>query len=80
MADANSILNDAESKMKKAVEATKREFASVRTGRASAALVEHIKVEYYGSPVPINQVANISVPDARTLEMKPWDPAGAGGN
>ena len=74
MADANSILSDAESKMKKAVEATKRDFSTVRTGRANAALVEHIKVEYYGSLVPINQVANISVPDSRTLEMKPWDP------
>lgn len=78
MADANPILSDAESKMKKAVEATKRDFASVRTGRANAALVEHIKVEYYGSPVPINQVANISVPDSRTLEMKPWDPQALG--
>ncbi|HVZ80761.1 MAG TPA: ribosome recycling factor [bacterium] len=60
--------------MKKAIEATKRDFATVRTGRASAALVEHVKVEYYGSLVPLNQVASVSVPDARTLEMKPWDP------
>ena len=74
MADANQILNDAESKMAKAVEATKRDFATVRTGRASTSLVEQIKVEYYGSLLPINQVANISVPDSRTLEMKPWDP------
>jgi len=72
--DANQILNDAEAKMNKAIEATKRDFSSVRTGRASAALVESVKVEYYGSFVPLNQVANISVPDARTLEMKPWDP------
>jgi len=76
--DANSILNETESKMKKAIEATKRDFASVRTGRANAALVEHVKVEYYGSLVPINQVANISVPDSRTLEMKPWDPQALG--
>ncbi len=74
MADANQILNDSESKMKKAVESTKRDFSTVRTGRASAALVENIKVEYYGSLVPLNQVANISTPDSRTLEMKPWDP------
>jgi ribosome recycling factor len=74
VADANQILNDTESKMKKAIEATKRDFATVRTGRASAALIEHIKVEYYGSLVPMNQVANVSVPDSRTLEMKPWDP------
>jgi ribosome recycling factor len=73
MADANQIIQEADSKMKKAIEATKRDFASVRTGRASGALVEHVKVEYYGSLVPLNQVANISVPDARTIEIKPWD-------
>ncbi len=71
--DANQILNDTDSKMKKAIEATKREFSSVRTGRASTSLVENIKVEYYGSYVPLNQVAGISIPDARTIEMKPWD-------
>jgi ribosome recycling factor len=74
VADANQILNDAESKMKKAIESTKRDFSGVRTGRASAALVDHIKVEYYGSPVPLTQVANISTPDSRTIEIKPWDP------
>jgi len=73
--DANQILNDAESKMKKAIEATKREFGTVRTGRASTTLVEHVKVEYYGSLVPLNQVANVSVPDSRTIEIKPWDQA-----
>lgn len=74
MADANQILNDTESKMNKAIEATKRDFSTVRTGRASASLVEHVKVEYYGSFVPMNQVANVSATDSRTLEMKPWDP------
>ncbi len=59
--------------MKKAIESTKREFSSVRTGRASTSLVENIKVEYYGSYVPLNQVAGISIPDSRTIEMKPWD-------
>ena len=73
MADANQILQETEAKMKKAIEATKRDFAGVRTGRASSALVEHVKVEYYGTLVPLNQVANISVPDARTIEIKPWD-------
>ena len=73
MADANQILNDADSKMKKAIEATKRDFAGVRTGRASASLVENVKVEYYGTLMPLPQVANISVPDARTIEIKPWD-------
>jgi ribosome recycling factor len=73
MADGNQILHDAETKMKKSIEATKRDFSGVRTGRASTALVENIKVEYYGSFLPLNQVANISVPDARTIEIKPWD-------
>lgn len=73
MADANQILVDTESKMKKTVESTKRDFQGVRTGRASTSLVEHIKVEYYGSFVPLNQVANVSTPDARTIEIKPWD-------
>ncbi len=71
--DANQILNETDSKMKKAIESTKREFSSVRTGRASTSLVENIKVEYYGSYVPLNQVAGISIPDSRTIEMKPWD-------
>ncbi len=73
MADANQILTDTEAKMKKTIESTKRDFQGVRTGRASTALVEHIKVEYYGSFVPLNQVANVSTPDARTIEIKPWD-------
>jgi ribosome recycling factor len=75
MADANQILADTETKMNKAIEATKRDFSTVRTGRASAALVENIKVEYYGTMTPLNQVANISIPDSRTIEMKPWDPS-----
>lgn len=74
MADANQILNDTEAKMKKAIEATKRDFSSVRTGRASTALVENIKVLYYDTLTPLAQVANIAVTDARTLEIKPWDP------
>jgi len=75
VADANLILNDTESKMKKAIEATKHDFSLVRTGRASTGLVEHVKVEYYGTLTPLNQVANVSVPDARTIEIKPWDHA-----
>jgi len=75
MADANQILTETEAKMKKAIESTKHDFALVRTGRASAGLVEHIKVLYYEALTPLSQVANITVPDARTLEIKPWDPA-----
>lgn len=73
MPDIQQILGETEAKMKKAIEATKREFGTVRTGRASVSLVEGVKVEYYGSLMPLNQVANISSPDNRTLEIKPWD-------
>lgn len=73
MAEIQQVLNDADSRMKRAIEATKRDFGTVRTGRASTSLVESVKVEYYGSLMPLNQVASITVPDNRTLEIKPWD-------
>ena len=68
-----SIQQEAEGRMAKSLEALKREFTSVRTGRASAALLETVRVEYYDSLMPVNQVASIAVPDAHTLEIKPWD-------
>jgi ribosome recycling factor len=66
-------LNQAETKMKKAVEALRHHLGSIRTGRASPALVEHLHVEYYGSEMPLNQLANVSVPEARMLVIQPWD-------
>lgn len=66
-------LLEAMDKMDKAVEHTQSQFATVRTGRASPALVERINVEYYGSPVPLQQLASISVPEARQLLIKPHD-------
>jgi ribosome recycling factor len=63
----------AEGKMKKSVQALIEEFNTVRTGRASAALFEKIQVEYYGQMVPLNQVATISVPEARLVVIQPWD-------
>jgi len=69
----NDIKKTAEDKMKKSVEALKNEFGKVRTGRANAGLLDHVKVDYYGSPMPINQVANISVLDAHTLGVTPWE-------
>lgn len=66
-------LNQAETKMKKAVEALHHHLGSVRTGRASPALVEHLHVEAYGSEMPLNQLANISAPEARSLLIQPWD-------
>jgi ribosome recycling factor len=69
----DDLFGDAERRMQKAVEALKQDIASLRTGRASSALVERITVDYYGTPTPINQVASISVPEARLLVIQPWD-------
>ncbi len=71
--NAKEIVHDTEQKMKKTVEATNREFSVIRTGRASAALVEGIRVEYYGTPTPLRQVAAVSTPDARLIVLQPWD-------
>jgi ribosome recycling factor len=68
-----SILSEAEEKMKKAVESLRRELATIRTGRASPALVESIVVDYYGTPTPLRQIASISVPDSKTLVIQPWE-------
>ena len=67
------ILHDTENKMKKTGESVKREFAEVRTGRASPAIVEGIMVDYYGTKTPIKQLATISTPDARLIAIHPWD-------
>lgn len=66
-------LKDAEHRMAGAIEALEHELATVRTGRASGGLVENIKVDYYGTPTPMNQLANISVPDARLIVIQPYD-------
>ena len=63
----------AEQKMAKALEALKNNFAKVRTGRAHAGLLDHVQVDYYGSMMPVNQVANITLVDARTLGVQPWE-------
>ena len=67
------VLADAKNRMHKAIEATKHEFASLRTGRASPALLEQIRVDYYGTPTPINQIATVTVPEPRLLVIQPWD-------
>src|SRR6266568_5990606 len=69
----DDIFEDGERRMQKAVEVLKQDLSSIRTGRASSALVERITVDYYGAPTPINQVASISVPEARLLVIQPWD-------
>jgi len=67
------ITERAKERMGKAEEALKRELAAIRTGRASPGLVDHIRVEYYGTPTPINQLATVSAPEARLLTIQPWD-------
>lgn len=69
----NDIKKDAETRMGKSVESLKTELSKLRTGRAHTSLLDHITVEYYGSQVPLNQVANISVADPRTLAVTPWE-------
>lgn len=69
----DEITQDAETRMQKSVDALKHELSKLRTGRAHPSLLDHITVEYYGSEVPINQVANVSVEDARTLTVTPWE-------
>ena len=64
---------DIEEKMRKSIEVLKRELDTIRTGRATPALIEHIKVEYAGVPTPLNQIAGISAPGARLLVIQPWD-------
>jgi ribosome recycling factor len=68
-----AIKKSAEEKMKKAVKALEDEFKTIRTGRASAALFENIRVDYYEQKVPLNQVATISIPEARLVIIQPWD-------
>ncbi|MDD3925169.1 MAG: ribosome recycling factor [bacterium] len=67
------LLHEMEDKTHKSIEATKREMASIRTGRANPALLDRIHVDYYGSETPLSQVANISVPEPRLLSIQPWD-------
>lgn len=69
------ILHDAETKMKKTVEATQRDFSTVRTGRASTAILDNVKVDYFGTLTPIKQLAAVSTPEARLIVIQPWDKA-----
>ncbi len=73
MADVDEILMSAEERMEKAVVALKENFGGVRTGRANAMVLDRIKVDYYGVPTPINQMAGVKVPEAHLLVVEPWD-------
>lgn len=70
---SQEALKDAEHKMKRAVEVTREEFASVRTGRATPAILNRLLVDYYGTPTPMNQLASFSVPEPRLLVIQPFD-------
>lgn len=70
----DDILKDAKQRMKKSVDALENELSRMRTGRAHPSLLEHVKVDYYGSETPLSQVANINTDDARTLTVTPWEP------
>src|SRR5512137_2166968 len=69
----NELIKKADDKMHKAHETLKREFAAIRTGRASLGILDGIMVDYYGTPTPLNQVANLSVPEPTLIFIQPWD-------
>ena len=71
----DDLIQDAVRRMDKSVETTQHEFNSIRTGRASAALLDHIQVDYYGTATPLNQLATINVPEPRMLTVQPFDPS-----
>jgi ribosome recycling factor len=68
-----AMIDDARQRMHASVEAVQRELTAMRTGRASVAMLDGIKVDYYGTPTPLNQVGNMSVPDATLITLQPWD-------
>ena len=72
---SSTILSLVEKKMKLASEGLRQELSTIRTGRASPSIVEHLKIDYAGTPTPLNQVAGISAPEARLLVIQPWDPS-----
>jgi ribosome recycling factor len=69
----NDVLKDLQGSFDKAIEAYRRDLGKVRTGRANVAMLDGIKVEYYGTPTPLNQVATLNVPDPRLITIKPWE-------
>ena len=71
----DDLIQDAVRRMDKSVETTQHEFNSIRTGRASAALLDHVQVDYYGTATPLNQLATINVPEPRMLTVQPFDPS-----
>jgi len=75
VASVKDAMAVAKTRMEKAVDDFRKELASVRTGRANAAILDHVRVDYHGTPMPVNQLGNITVPDASLLMITPWDPS-----
>ncbi len=73
MASIADIKSDAQTRMQKSLESLKNEFSRLRTGRASVGVLDGIRVDYYGTPTPLAQVANVTVADSRTLQVQPWE-------
>jgi len=69
----SDVLSTAEDKMKKTIEVLRKDLGSVRAGRGNPAMLDKIMVDYYGTPTPVNQLANVSVPESRVLVIQPWD-------
>ncbi|AFM42438.1 ribosome recycling factor [Desulfosporosinus acidiphilus SJ4] len=69
----SEVIKDAEERMHKGVEALRKEYASIRAGRANPNVLDKVMVEYYGAPTPVNQLANVSAPEPRMLLIQPWD-------
>ena len=69
----NDVMKDLQGSIEKALEAFRRDLTKVRTGRANVAILDGVKVDYYGTPTPLNQVASVNVPDARLITIKPWE-------
>ena len=67
----DSHMEDCKNRMQKSIDSLEKEFSKLRTGRASTALVDSIRVDYYGTPTPLNQVASVSIPDSRTISISP---------
>lgn len=69
----NDVIKQTEDKMAKALDVIKKDFSTMRAGRANPSLLEKVTVDYYGTPTPVNQLANVSAPEARLLVIQPWD-------
>ena len=71
--DLKEVLSDVKESMDKALEHTKNELKKIRAGKASASMLDPVQVAYYGSPTPLQQVANVNTPDAKTITVQPWE-------